>query len=170
MCTLRARLPFRNVSRALHIPIALNRHGLDHVATRIAHVEAAIEIRVDDPMVRIADDAERVLPTLYLFDILEHGAAEQHNPLIRGAEMLGGPVRDDALRLPHHHVLGERPAVLGEFLELGLGMNRIGRILERRHIFDRRLVMALAAVFIAIELEHPVVGVLVVDRRAHPHG
>src|SRR5581483_3351137 len=123
----------------------------------------------DHRVVRIADDAHRVLAALYLRDLLEHELAEHEDAFVRRGQTLVLAVRDRALRLPHDDVLSEWLAPRHPKVEARHGVHRVRGLLERLEVLDGDLrLFDLAAVLARTEVHGPLHRVGVVDRGPQP--
>src|SRR6185312_13944457 len=131
------------------------RRGLQIERRRRLHFQAMLRIadlsrdraelrligpEIDDRVVRIAEDAARVLARLHGFDRLLHHAAQDHDALVALTQMLARTVGDRALAVACRVVLvavpNVEPAILDALVNAQLAGLELRRLQRERRLFE----------------------------------
>src|SRR5581483_1082408 len=161
---------WRSRSRESGTPLRLGRGGqLAASAPALPYLdERLLQLRVDQPVVWIADHALRVEPHLHALDLALQDLAQQDDSPVGRREPLDAAIGDRALRLPRHMVL--RLDVEGH-IEPGVGVELVGRLLVGVDEGNRRVpLLHDAAIRAGLEPDEEDLGVGVVDGNADLRG
>ena len=96
------------------------------------------KMRVDHWILpRIPDDSYWVQTLLYASDLAHHHFPQHNDASIRGGQSFACTIGDGPLSLPSHVIL----SLYRIHAELGIRMQRLGRVLVRLYIFHRWFVI-----------------------------